>query len=325
MANRLLRPLSKKQSLGQMKKFDPSGSLYDQSTYVGRFQQMLSIINPLTLFTSDNELRKAMDLLEAPDKTSIADEDLWAAKNLRDAIIHPDTKEKIFPAFRMSAFVPMNVPLVAGMISSSPTLFSTVFWQWANQSYNVAVNYANRNASNEMSMDKVAQAYAGAVAASCSIAVGLGEFAKKAPPMVKLFVPFTAVASAGALNVFLMRRNEIEEGITVKDSEGNVLGKSKVAGKQAIMQVAATRVILPIPVILFPSIIMKFVKVQNPRLRMLTELSVITGCLSFALPSAISLFPQESSIDVRELEPEFHNLRTPSGNPISTAYFNKGL
>jgi hypothetical protein len=34
--------------------------------------------------------------------------------------------------------------------------------------------------------------------------------------IIPKFVPFVAVASAGALNVLLMRQNEAKQGITVK-------------------------------------------------------------------------------------------------------------
>ncbi len=33
---------------------------------------------------------------------------LWEAQKVKQAIFHPDTGEKIFPAFRMSGFVPFG-------------------------------------------------------------------------------------------------------------------------------------------------------------------------------------------------------------------------
>jgi hypothetical protein len=39
---------------------------------------------------------------------------------------------------------------------------SQLFWQWFNQSYNVGVNHANRNASNQMSNSQIMLAYGGA-------------------------------------------------------------------------------------------------------------------------------------------------------------------
>jgi tricarboxylate carrier len=204
---------------------------------------------------------------------------------------------------------------------------STIFWQWINQSYNVCVNYANRNASNSMPPEKIAQAYGAAVVASGGIAVGLGEMTKRFASLrnVAKFVPFVAVASAGALNVFLMRYNEIEEGIQVKDLDGNVVGTSKIAGKMAIGQVAATRVILPIPVLLLPPILMRFVTIAAKTPRMMAELGIISACLGIGLPIAISMFPQKSLVPVKELEPEFQNLKDKSGKPIDTLTFNKGL
>jgi tricarboxylate carrier len=320
-----------------VKAFDPDSSEYDQSTYSGRFRHFLDLINPLTLFTSDAELNSAKALLDthasalnppSVEKDPGYHRSLWDAKKVRDAVVHPDTKEKIPVPFRMSAFVPMNMPIVFGMLTANPAnIASTIFWQWINQSYNVCVNYANRNASNSMPPEKIAQAYGAAVVASGGIAVGLGEMTKRFASFksISKFVPFFAVASAGALNVLLMRYNEIEEGIQVKDLDGNVVGTSKIAGKMAISQVAATRVILPIPVLLLPPILMRFVTLTARTPRMLAELGIISACLGVGLPIAISMFPQKSLVPVKDLEPEFQDLKDKNGNAINTLTFNKGL
>lgn len=41
----------------------------------------------------------------------------------------------------MSAFVPTNLLVVGGMLNPSNGLAAVIFWQWVNQSLNVAVNY----------------------------------------------------------------------------------------------------------------------------------------------------------------------------------------
>jgi hypothetical protein len=97
----------------------------------------------MTLLASDDELANAQELLHK-FKTQQLSADalrdpathdrLWNARSLRDAIVHPDTGEKIPWPCRMSAFTPVNVPIVAGMLYSAPTVFNTILWQWVNQS-----------------------------------------------------------------------------------------------------------------------------------------------------------------------------------------------
>lgn len=65
----------------------------------------------------------------------------------KQAILHPDTGEKILMPFRMSGYVPFGVPMVVGILLPNPGWATIVFWQWINQSHNACVNYANRNAS----------------------------------------------------------------------------------------------------------------------------------------------------------------------------------
>lgn len=43
------------------------------------------------------------------------------------------------------------------------------------------------------------------------------------------------------------------------------------------------------------------------------QLSVITGSLAFALPVAMSLFPQQAAFKASELEPQFRNLKDGRG------------
>lgn len=66
-----------------------------------------------------------------------------------NASIHPDTKEPVPWVMRMCAFVPTNLPIIFGMLMSTPTPFNTMFYQWLNQTYNAGMNYGNRNASSQ--------------------------------------------------------------------------------------------------------------------------------------------------------------------------------
>jgi len=202
----------------------------------------MDVTDMRTIFTSQEQLDSSLKMISdyqqrgCPPVTTEEAEKLWKAKKIKDAIIHPQTNEKIFMLCRFSFFVPLNVVICAGMLTPNPTIATTLFWQWVNQSYNIALNHANRNASNEMPIEQVAKSYVAAVAISCSVAVGLGQFVKRSTsfsPLVRStiqrFVPYTAVATAGIANVFLMRWNEVKMGITIEDSNGKELGKSKKA------------------------------------------------------------------------------------------------
>ena len=82
---------------------------------------------------------------------------------------------------------------------------------------NVAFNYANANKTTQMDMTETVTAYGTAVVSSCTIAVGMNEWLKRraatfSPSTYAVLgkcVPFTAVAAAGTLNVFLMRQKEL--------------------------------------------------------------------------------------------------------------------
>ncbi|OAJ43414.1 hypothetical protein BDEG_26776 [Batrachochytrium dendrobatidis JEL423] len=316
------------------KRIDLSQSRYDQSTYMGRLRHFSEITDPRNLFASETELQAAKTLVQsykAGNSTpNVTEEQLWKAKKLVDSTFHPDTGEKVFLPFRMSSYVPTNVPIIAAMLLPNPSVAAIIFWQWINQSANVAFNYCNANKTTEMSTTET-------VGASCTIAVGLSQWLARSkglsPSTLTLLsrgVPFVAVATAGTLNVFLMRQKELKEGIQVQDATGTILGKSQTAGTHAIGQVAVSRVVTAAPALFIPGLIMSQMERTSlfkrfPRLVAPFNLITVAGSLLAALPCAIALFPQVASIGVEKLEPQFKGLVDANGKPVERVFFNRGL
>ncbi|CAJ0963432.1 unnamed protein product, partial [Mesorhabditis belari] len=316
-------------------KFERNKSRFPQETFLGRYLHYLDVIDPRTLLTSDTKLKECVELLKAHDEgkaTGASDRQLWQAQKIKGAILHPDTGEKVLPPFRMSGFVPFGWITVTGMLLPNPSWPTLLFWQWINQSHNACVNYANRNASQPQPISKYVGAYFAAVTSACSIAGGLTYFIKKAsslPPttrmIVQRFVPLPATSLASSLNVLCMRGSEMQTGIEVYDRQGQVIGVSKVAAKQAVLDTTLTRAFLPVPLLALPPCIMpffeKFSWVQKSSVRhLLVNAIVCTISFGISLPIALALFPQESTISIDQLEPEFRE-KTKS----LELYYNKGL
>ncbi|OZJ03094.1 hypothetical protein BZG36_03917, partial [Bifiguratus adelaidae] len=268
---------------------------------------------------------------DAPEK------DLWQAKKVVESTVHPDTGEPVFLPFRMSCFVPTNLVVVAGMLMPNPSIKTIVFWQWMNQSVNVAINYANANKTIVMSPKEIATAYFGAVTTSVLIAVGLTQSVPRikslsagTKSLLMKLAPFTAVAAAGTVNVFLMRGKEVLNGIDVYDKEGNSYGKSKTAGFNAVSQVAISRILANAPVMIIPPLILarlqktRFLQ-QHPKWTIPVNLGLIGTSMITTLPLAIAVFPQRAEISVDKLEPEFQNLKDKQGHLLTSLLYNKGL
>ena len=219
-----------------------------------------------------------------------------------------------------------------------------------NQSINVAINSANANKSSPLTYKQIAQSYFMAVTASCSVAVGLNKLVprlKSLTPSTRTvltrLVPFAAVASAGALNVFLMRGEEIRTGIDVfpvlsqsdkaalekeGKSEADVesLGKSRKAATLAVGETALSRVLNSSPIMAIPPLVL--VRLQRtqwlksrPRMTMPINLGLILGTSFIALPFALAAFPQRQSIKAESLEDEFHG----KGGEGGFVVFNRGI
>jgi len=314
--------------------FSMDASRYDQSTFYGRLMGMYNYIDPRTLFLSTAALKTSQEMLAKFKETGkkpegVSDAEMWEHRKNVDVSIHPVTGDVLFAPGRMSAFVPMNVPLCALMLMAS-TPPQVVFTQWLNQTYNVVNNYVNRSGA-QVDWSALLTSYGLAVGASCSIAVGAGKLMKAVPALEVMgpFVPYLAVISAGSANVSFTRMDEWKgKGISVCDAEGKDLGMSRKAGQTAVMQTVLSRsCFLPIAPMVLPVLAMKalkpFLKVRPVAIA--AEIVLITGCIAGMLPVALAILPQTMEIDASKLEPEFKNLKDSKGQPVIKVFANKGL
>jgi sideroflexin-5 len=332
----------------QMPPFSLERTRYDLDSFLGRTLHFYSVNDPRTLLYSGDDLKAAGALLEryrasspaqrATDP-SLSDETLWSARRIRESAIHPDTGEPIPAALRFSAFVPVNMIIVTATLSPLVinSFAATGCVHLVNQTYNAAINYANRNASNPVPTQRLLEGYAGAVATSLTIGLTATAMTRRAAVMgpgvaglIRSTLPFLASAGAGFANVALMRRNELTEGVTVYDADGNPRGKSAAAGQTGIAKCAAARVLWNIPIMMVPPLIMTRLErtgplQRNPRLKMAIEIGVITSCLLGAVSPALAIFPQRDSIEADKLEPQFRGLRDAQGRPVTRLWYNKGL
>lgn len=308
-------------------------SAYNLDTYWGRVKHCAEVSDPRMLLNTPSDINKAKKLIaEWKNGDGPMTPTLWTAKRVLDSTLHPDNGEPVMLPFRMSSYVLSNLVVTVGMLTPNLGTAGTLFWQIANQSLNVAVNTANANKSTPLTTQQLITSYFMAVTASCSVALGLNALVPrlKVSPSTRLvlgrLVPFAAVVSAGVVNVFLMRSEELRRGIAVFDPETNEkVGDSKKAAFYAVGETALSRVINAAPVMAVPPLILvKLQKTKFMRTRgKFTEAAVNLGLISLvsfsALPFALAIFPQKRFISTKKLEPEFQKL------PENRLWFNRGM
>eukprot|EP00898_Chlorokybus_atmophyticus_P004710 jgi/Chlat1/523/Chrsp103S00997 len=265
----------------------------EEDTYWDRVRRIFHMMDVRMAFVSDGRLQEAMATLGRSERgEAVPEQELAAAKKVKDAVVHPDTGEKILLPLRLSFIIPANLVLDTLMLSASRHS-TTILAQWANQTYNALHYRANRNATADEDIDNnnthLLQAYLGATASAVAAAVGLntllggedthhnnnkllraqagasGEAHLAAirakarwAPIAKRFVPFAAVAAADVLNLGIMRREEYLKGINVYDATDRnlLLGQSRVAGAFAVSSCIAGRIAAAAPILVLPPLIM---------------------------------------------------------------------
>lgn len=319
---------------------------HDLSTYWGRVKQFYEMTDLRALFLTTSAVETAKGVIAKMEKspgnfTRVEYEEYQRSKRIVAAVLHPESGTPVALPFRLSAFLPMNLVTLAGMLHpSQQSATRSVLWQFANQTYNVGFNYCNGSESGAMSTTMLWSAYVTAVVVSSGAAYGLNtmrvRMGERCPVWLRISIPFIAVALANIANVVVVRNPDVIEGIPVYDDEtGELLPqKSLSAGRLAVAQVATSRVLLPIPLMLLPPIIMRILRSPTsafgilhkfPHYAFYAELGLLLGLLRFALPLCIAVFPQQGTMRAERLEPNLRSFVNRHGKTVQSVTYYKGI
>ena len=226
---------------------DNAWSGYDLSTFLGGLQFYREVCSPEKSFYSAETITEYLrdvkalvrDRANSEGEAQLTQEEFQEYRQKRivlAASISRDT-DKVLPwMMRTSSFIPISIPIVAGMVLCPPTQAFTIFWQIMNQSYMAGLNIGNANeASGRQGNGQLMKAYCmatgTAIGVACSLRVMTPYLLKGRTgglaACMNYFIGYAAVASSSAINVYAMRKNEIETGVSVKDeTTGEDLGLS---------------------------------------------------------------------------------------------------
>jgi len=311
-------------------KFSLTQPRFDQTTYWGRARHFFVTTNPLNILATQQQLQEAKELLDKFKKgeaENVSADKLWAAKELYDSAYHPDTGEKMFLPGRMSAQVPFNMVITGCMMTFYKTTPAVVFWQWFNQSFNAVVNYTNRSGDSQISTKTMLTSYCAATGGALTTALGLNSLVKSLPPLVGRLVPFLACSAANCINIPMMRRLELQEGTMVETKDGEKVGLSRVAAREGIAMVTASRIAMAMPGMVLIPIVMTRLDARGlfkrfPRANAPLQVGLVGMILCFSTPLCCAIFEQRAGIQVDRLEQEVQHKVLGTHR---TLYHNKGL
>ena len=209
----------------------------------------------------------------------------------------------------MCGFVPVNIPILCGIVLSKPTMFNTILFQWLNQSYNAGLNFGNKNSSCEYTNQDMIKGYLSAVGSALTVAILLrkmtGGMTKTATGtkllLLNTLVGGTAGACASFCNTYCMRMAETEKGINVYKDEKleQLAGVSKLAATSAVTETAASRSCMSLSSVGIPAMLIIALKgigisPQGKVLKNLLEINCVGLALLVGLPGSVSVFPPVS-------------------------------
>ncbi|XP_023164942.1 sideroflexin-1-3 [Drosophila hydei] len=308
---------------------------FDQSTYIGRAKHFFLVTNPLNLFATDEQLQRAREIVtkyrsNQPLPSGITLDEVWKAKYLYDSAHHPETGEKQIIVGRMSAQMPMNTFITAGMMTFYKTTRAVIFWQWFNQTFNAIVNYTNRSGTSPISQSQLLTSYCLATGGALATALSLNRATKNMSPIFGRLVPLVAVAAANCINIPCMRMQELRNGVVLLDEKNKEVGISKKAAMVGISAVVISRISMAIPGMTMTPLLMNklekngFLK-KYPRSNAPIQTVFCGFILIFATPLGCAFFSQRAAIKVDRLESEVRDRIKKERPDLDTVWYNKGL
>lgn len=230
----------------------------------------------------------------------------------------------INPIFRISSFIPANIIVCYGLLTTK-TIYGQMFWQIINQTYNVGFNYANKSNINSLNNNDIIKTYSFAVISS-SIVSGVisnsfknvfsKNYSNHIQVLLRGLIPFTSIFLSSTLNLYYVRKNDIEKGILVYNDQNILIDRSKIAAYNSFIDTSACRTLFRFFSCMAPPIfeyyLLKYLNANqylkiHPNIWMATRLSIISTCLYISMPFCFSIFPNIIEIDGKNLEKQFHN------------------
>ena len=111
-------------------------------------------------------------------------------------------------------------------------------------------------------------------------------------------INYTAVSASGSANLYLVRKSELESGVTVRDPKTDEsIGMSQVAAKQGIFKCMVCRWTFALPIFVIPAMwraILARAKLLPARMgpmRVLLETIGVAASLFVSMPLGCGLFP----------------------------------
>ncbi|XP_071466963.1 sideroflexin-4 isoform X2 [Marmota flaviventris] len=144
-------------------------------------------------------------------------------------------------------------------------------------------------------------------------------------PWIKRALPIVFLAQVSGMNVFASRSLEPVRGIEVMDKDGNVIGRSRRAGRKAVRETAVSRAVLFGTSAFIPEVFTYFFKrtqffLQNPQSLWTLKLSCTFLVMGVMVPVSFSMFPQIGQIKYSKLEEEIQAL-----TEETELFYNRGV
>ena len=334
--------------------WDGSRPIWNMTTFRSRLWSYARITSPLNMFKSSDDIADAQSRLKscvagATPRTGTNGDDveLQNALQVVDSAVHPETNEVVPLFFRRCAFTLFNTPLFVGIALTPQTLGWVIGWQVVNQTYNAVTNYFNRSSTEDGALKTLTVNFALAVSTATGAAVVtrtvLNRWVQKSSSMSKGFIrpvlvrfapAFVATVGSSSLNMFMVRREELDKGVAVRvapHGDATVVGTSKLAAFDAMVATLESRALLPMITLTAPTLLAEYLASRGGFLsRSVFRLPAVTAavlcCQLLSLPLSLAPWPWFMHRQIRDLEPNIRDCAASHGlDPSDFLYFNKGL
>ncbi|KAJ7325260.1 hypothetical protein JRQ81_018280 [Phrynocephalus forsythii] len=271
------------------------------------------------------KIDNARTLLLNAEADSLKNEKIEKAWTLSMASVNPSNGEISPIIFRPPAFLPCTLALVITSAVLNRRHYETFLSQSMLHLYVIGFGMTNGNIVKkecEQKTEERKDIFPSGLSLIASVAYAsvigsvpqfyLNRYKPRSPSfqfIMRNLVPGPLTGALCALSLLVMRSKEIEDGIEVMDSKGNIIGVSQKAGEKAVDETALSRLALFGTGILVSDLALHVLKRRSIFLEksfpfICMRWSITLLALGTMIPISFSWMPQLGKIQRNELEPE---------------------
>ncbi|KAJ9573787.1 hypothetical protein L9F63_008824 [Diploptera punctata] len=237
---------------------------------------------------------------------------LWNAKYIYESTYDTYSDDKAILLGRPAAFVPMTAIIGGAMLTYHQRILPIILCQWAYQTFQLAIRYAERPHSSVVTDSDLLTGYAAGTVGAISTALLYHKIFKCSAPIIARMGPLAAVIVGTCISIPVTRYRELDEGIPIYDEKERKLGYSTKAAQHSVLMDVSRQLLVQIPPLLLAPFYMEYLDERGtlcryPYMNLPNQMLFVGLFTALFTPFLRALIPEKGSMSFTSLQEDLQD------------------